>query len=114
MPISVIPYRSSKLRPVSRRQSSSTGTGHAADPLTVKRSLDAAAMDSARASGAMFPCKARMSMTYIVGTPMKTVTGGCAASRSRAQTPRGVNVRWNSTVAPTTCAHNHALTMPWM
>ena len=60
-------------------------------------------------------------MTHIVGTPMKTVTGGfepSVPSRSRLQVVRGANPRGvmgaNSTHAPAKCAHSHALTIPWM
>ena len=115
-----MPYRSRKTTsdPVVSIQARATGSGHAADPLTVKRSDLAAAADAAASPRFRLfaPSCALSIMTYIVGTPMKIVTGGRSTSRSRDHAARGAKDASpaNSTVAPAAAAHIHPLTMPCM
>jgi len=70
-----MPYRSSSRWPVRASQACMTGTGMAALPLMVRRRRAAAAALLARAS-ALTPSSFFIMRTYMVGTPMNTVTGG--------------------------------------
>ena len=121
MPISVMPYRSSGTTsaPVSVIHARATGVGNDADPLTVSRSDLAAAADaiaSARFRLFLSPSSALSIITYIVGTPMNTVTGARLVSRSLAHAARGAKDKSpaNSTVAPVAAAHAQPLTSPCM
>jgi hypothetical protein len=108
MPISVIPYRSSRVCPVISRHRSSVRTGNAADPDIIRRSVRAPS-DRARLTSAGAWSHDAISRWYIVGTAVKTVISPDA---SRAHTRSTSNSDTISQVARTASAQPSPLMTP--
>mmetsp|Transcript_15726 Transcript_15726/g.27130 ORF Transcript_15726/g.27130 Transcript_15726/m.27130 type:complete len:482 (+) Transcript_15726:532-1977(+) len=112
IPISDMPYRSSSVCLLMFLHRTIIGSGRAAEPHTMSRSFATASVAAVRSSGFSFSY-ALISLSYIVGTPMKRVKGSVGRMKRRHMSSP-LNLGRNSTTAPAQRAHVSALIMPWM